>query len=125
MLLAAAGIDPSAISRSASPAVTNLVVQKVAAGEVDAGACFEGAQDSLADSEAVTPIARTEPVPGDPVVVRPGLGTELIKQLRSAMIDMATVAETKPFFTFSEIDGFLPAVDGDYDRVDELARQLK
>ncbi len=100
------------------------VVAQVANGSADAGACFEGAQDTLPDPEAVVPIARTEPVPGDPVVVRPGLGPELVNRLRSALIEMSTVPEARPFFTFSEIDGFVPAVDADYDRVAELLRHL-
>ena len=125
MLLVAAGFDLERDLEVSFAGGHHLVVQKVAAGEVDAGACFDGAQDTLSDPGAVIPIARTEPVPGDPVVVRPGLGGELIKKLRSAMIDLATVPEAKSFFTYSEIDGFVPAVDGDYDRVDELVRQLK
>jgi len=125
MLLNAAGIDAERDLKVSFAGGHHLVVKKVAAGEVDAGACFEGAQDTLADPESVVPIARTEPVAGDPVVVRPGLGAELVKKLRSAMIELATVPEAKPFFTYSEIDGFVPAVDGDYDRVDELLRQLK
>ena len=92
----------------------------VADGAADAGACFEGAQDTLVDREAVVPIARTEPIPGDPVVVRAGLGAPLVTQLRAALIELANVPEARPFFMYAEIDGFVPAIDNDYDRVAEL-----
>jgi phosphonate transport system substrate-binding protein len=125
LLLASAGLDPAQDIDSVFAGGHHKVVAQVAAGKVDAGACFEGAQDTLEDPEGVVPIARTEPVPGDPVVVRPGLGADLIKKLRSALIEMSTVPKAKPFFTFSEIDGFVPAVDADYDRVAELLRNIK
>ena len=63
-----------------------------------------------------------EPIPGDPVVVRPGLGRDLIKELRMALIELSVLPEAKTFFTFAEIDGFVPAVDSDYDAVAELIR---
>ena len=88
----------------------------------DGAHCFEGADQTLADPDAVVAIARTAPVPGDPVVVRPGLGVDTVKALRSALIDLSTVPEARSFFTFAEIDGFVPAVDGDYDAVAKTIR---
>ncbi len=125
MLFVAAGLNPETDIEPVFAGGHHLVAQMVAKGEVAAGACFEGAEDTLSDPTAITAIARTEPVPGDPVVVRPGLGSELIKNLRSAMIELATVPGAQAYFKFSEVDGYVPAVDGDYDRVDELMRQLK
>ncbi len=124
LLLQAAGIHPEKDMTVSFAGGHHTVVRQVAAGDVDAGACFEGAQDSLADPESVVPIARTAPIPGDPVVVRPGLGVETIKQLRSALIELPTVSAAKPFFTYSEIDGFVPSVDSDYDRIAELLEEI-
>ena len=94
----------------------------VVSGKVDAGACFEGGQSNVDDPTKIAVIARTEPIPNDPVVVRPGLGKETVKALRSVLIEMSTVPEARPFFTFSEIDGFVPAFDSDYDAVAEMVR---
>ncbi|MBI5508332.1 MAG: phosphate/phosphite/phosphonate ABC transporter substrate-binding protein [Deltaproteobacteria bacterium] len=125
ILLKGAGIVPDRDLKATFVGSHKQVVQKVASGEVDAGACFAGAEEMLTDPSAVVAIGRTEPVPGEPVVVRPGLGSELVKKLRSALMEMATVEAAAPFFRFAEIDGFVPAVDADYDRVDELLRQLQ
>lgn len=122
-LLERAGLDPDRDLQPIFAGGHHKVVQMVADGEADAGACFEGAQQTLRDPQAVLPIARTEPILGDPVVVRPGLGSELINRLRSALIEIAVVPEAKNFFVFSEIDGFVPAFDSDYDRVAELIRE--
>lgn len=125
LLLEAAGINPEKDMTVSFAGGHHTVVRQVAAGDVDAGACFEGAQELLADPESVVPIARTEPIPGDPVVVRPGLGVDTIRQLRSALIELPTIKAAKPFFTYSEIDGFVPAVDSDYDRIAEILKQMK
>jgi len=43
--------------------------------------------------------------------------------LRSALIDLSTAPEAKSFFVYSEIDGFVPALDSDYDVVADLVRR--
>jgi phosphonate transport system substrate-binding protein len=116
-LLRARGMDPDKDVVPVFAGGHHKVVKMVAAGEVEAGACFEGAEAVLPDPDSVVAIARTEPVPNDPVVVRPGLGPDVIKRLRSALMELTTLPEARNFFTFSEIDGFVPAVDGDYDAV--------
>jgi phosphonate transport system substrate-binding protein len=123
LLLRQKGVNPDKDIQVVFAGGHHKVVRLVAEGGVDAGACFEGAEHTLQDPEAVTAIARTEPVPGDPVVVRTGLGAPLIKALRTSMIELASDPAAQPFFTFAEIDGFLPAVDADYDRLAELMRQ--
>ncbi len=120
-LLARAGLDPNQDVVPLFAGGHHKVVQMVAEGKADAGACYEGAQETLQNPQEVVPIARTEPILGDPVVVRPGLGRELISQLRSALIELALVPEARNFFVFSEIDGFVPASDREYDR---LAKQI-
>ena len=122
-LLLEAGLDPNKDLKTEFAGGHHKVVRKVAAGEVDAGACFEGAAEMLDDPQSVTTIARTAPITGDPVVVRPGLGSDLVNALRSAMIELSVVPEARGFFTFSEIDGFIPAVDSDYDSIELLIRE--
>ena len=123
-ILRAAGLDPKRDLQPVFAGGHDKVVRMVAAGEVAAGACFEGAEQSLAEPQKIVAIARSEPVPGDPVVVRAGLGRELVQALRSGLVEMATLPEAQAFFTFAEIDGFVPAADGDYDAVAERLRRM-
>jgi phosphonate transport system substrate-binding protein len=124
-LLEQAGIDVQTGLTAVFAGGHHRAAQMVASGEVDAGACFDGAQEGLGDPEAVATLARTEPIPGDPVVVRPGLGSELVNALRAALIQLSLVPEARTFFALAEIDGFVPARDGDYDAVAELARRFE
>ncbi len=117
LLFKDAGID---VERDLEPVFAgshHRVVELVAKGDVAAGACFEGAEDALPEPRSVRPIARTAAILGDPVVVRAGLGPELVRRLRSALIELATDPEARPFFAFAEIDTFVPALDRDYDKV--------
>ncbi len=123
-LLRQAGLEPVRDFTVVFAGGHHKVVQLVAKGEVDAGACYEGAETVLAEPTAVRPIARTEQVPGDPVVVRPGLGPELVAKLRSALIELPSLPEAQSFLSFAEIDGFVPAVDRDYDEVAGLMREV-
>ncbi len=122
LLLRGAGLDPDRDLKTVFAGGHHQVVRMVAEGKADAGACFAGAERTLADPSQVVTLAQTEPVPGDPVVVRAGLGSELIKRLRSALMEMPSVPDARGFFTFAEIDGFVPAFDSDYDRMAELVR---
>ncbi len=124
LLLRQAGLDPDTDLVPVYAGGHHKVVQMVASGAADAGACFEGAEGMLADPRALVPIARTEAIPGDPVVVRPGLGPDVVSRLRTALIELSGAPDARTFFTFAEIDGFVPAVDRDYDRVAELVRSL-
>jgi phosphonate transport system substrate-binding protein len=124
-LLRQVGLDPGRDITAVFAGGHYKVAQMVARGEVDAGACYEGAEGVLSDPSSVRPIARTEVVPGDPVVVRPGLGTEKIQRLRSALIELPSLPEAQSFLTFAEIDGFVPALDRDYDGVAELMRKVE
>lgn len=121
-LLRRAGIDPDNDLEALMAGGHHKVVAMVASGKADAGACFEGAQAELVDPSILSAIARTDPIPGDPVVARAGLGRTLIKQVRSALIELSTLAHARPFFTYADIDSFVPAIDSDYDGVADLMR---
>lgn len=84
-------------------------------GRADAAAVYEGAETNLADPASVRVLVRTDTVPGDPVVVRAGLGPDVIKALRSAFMALGESTPGKRFLAVSELDGFVPALDGDYD----------
>ncbi|MEO1175061.1 MAG: phosphate/phosphite/phosphonate ABC transporter substrate-binding protein [Myxococcota bacterium] len=100
------------------------VIEAVSKRKVDVGAAFESALEMLQDPAAIRVIATTEEVPGDPIVVRPGLGKARIAKLRSAFMELATRPEARPFFDFSGIDSLVPVTDSDYDSFAERAQQL-
>lgn len=101
------------------------VVAAVTDRRLDAGAVFEGAVDMLSDPGAVRVLATTEDVPGDPVVVRPGLGKQRVAALRSAFMELATKPEARPFFEHAGIDSLVPVTDSDYDPFAKRVRQLR
>lgn len=100
------------------------VIEAVSDRSIDVGAAFEAAVEMLQDPAAIRIIATTEEVPGDPLVVRPGLGSARIAKLRSAFMELATRPEARPFFDFSGIDSLVPVTDSDYDPFAERARRL-
>jgi phosphate/phosphite/phosphonate ABC transporter binding protein len=121
MLLKEAGLDPDKDVTVLFAGTHREVVEWVAGGKADAGACFQGAPDMLEHPEGLRVVARTGEIVGDPVVVRPGLPPDLTKRLRSALIDLASTPAAAPFFTAAEIDTFVPATDHDYDALASLA----
>lgn len=100
------------------------VVRAVADRRVDGGATFEGAESMLEDPKAIRIIATTDPVPGDPLVVRPGLGPKTVSQLRSAFMELATLPEARPFFDHAGIDSLVPVSDSGYDNFARLAGRV-
>jgi phosphonate transport system substrate-binding protein len=121
MLLKEAGLDAEADITPLFAGSHREVVEWVAGGKADAGACFQGAPEMLERPEALRVVARTGDIVGDPVVVKPGLAPELAKRLRSALIDLASTPAAAPFFSAAEIDTFVPATDHDYDALAALA----
>ncbi len=97
-------------------------IRLLAAGKVDAAAVFEGASEMLDTPSAVRVLARTDAIPGDPVVVRTGLGTIVINKLRSSLIELGVGEHNpaRPFFAGLGVDGFVPVVDSDYDAAEIL-----
>ncbi len=125
-VLRAAGVPVATAQRflGSHQAVLGAVTNR----SLDAGAVFEGALDMLDDPSAVRVLATTEEVPGDPVVVRPGLGKKRVAALRSAFMELSTRPEARPFFEYAGIDSLVPVTDSDYDpfarRVKQLRRRL-
>lgn len=115
MLLKKAGLDPEHDITAVFVGSHRRVVELVAAGGAEAGACFAEAPELLEDPAALRVLAQTAAIPGDPVIVGPALTGEHIKKLRRALIDLATNPQAASFFSYAGIDGFVPAGDHDYD----------
>ncbi|MEL6545799.1 MAG: phosphate/phosphite/phosphonate ABC transporter substrate-binding protein, partial [Myxococcota bacterium] len=92
------------------------VIQAVTERKIGAGAVFEAALEMLDDPGAVRVLAETEVVPGDPIVVRPGLGRKRVQALRSALMELATRPDARAFFEFAGIDSLVPVTDSDNDQ---------
>lgn len=120
VLLKQAGIDPEEDIFPIFAGSHRTVVRLVTSGRVDAGACFDGAVKLMDGAEQLVEVARTKQVPGDPVVVRPGLGVEFVAALRELLMGLAEVPEAKTFLEMSGITGFIWSLDKDYDEVAEL-----
>jgi len=69
--------------------------------------------------EDVTIIMRSDPIPTDPILLRPGLDGELVARLMAAWLTVSPEA-CEAF----KLDGFAPAIDEDYDPIRAIADVL-
>jgi phosphonate transport system substrate-binding protein len=114
-LLLDAGFDPARDLGSIVFAGGHAqVVEMVAKGDVDAGACFKGARRFLADPDTVRELVYTELIPNDPVVVRESLPPGVVQRLREIFLDLRFQPHAKVFFELMDLEGFLPATDDVY-----------
>ena len=93
------------------------VVEAIANGQVDAGACFRGCQRFLAEPDKLNIIALTDLIPNDPVVVSATLPDPVVQRLREIFIELAFQPRARVFFELMNIEGFLPATDEQYKQV--------
>lgn len=93
------------------------VVEAIASGAVDAGACFKGCERFLGTPTLLTTIAVTDPIPNDPVVVSATLPEPVVQRLREIMIGLTFDPRARVFFELMNLQGFLPATDEQYKRL--------
>jgi len=99
-------------------------IAALANGMVDLACTNEFRYLKAIDAGVITPddvtiIMKSEPIPTDPVVLRPGLGEETVALLTAAWLTVPATA-CEPF----KLDGFAPAIDRDYDPIRAIADTL-
>ncbi|MBI2944263.1 MAG: phosphate/phosphite/phosphonate ABC transporter substrate-binding protein [Candidatus Wallbacteria bacterium] len=97
------------------------VVLNVLLRKVDAGAIYEGAAEEAVSNDpvrlaALRVLARTEPIPGEPIVVLASAPQELKDRIRGAFLALFQDHALK----FEDVLGFAPVRDSDYDYVRRL-----
>jgi phosphonate transport system substrate-binding protein len=127
------GIDPDNDVRGTSIANQTQIAVNVCQGTVDAGAIYDDARTNKgADTSCpgimtkTKVLATSDPIPGDPQMIRSKLNSAQKQKLKDAMIAMGSdetiKAALKALYT---IDGLVPAQDSDYDVVRDIVKQAK
>lgn len=129
-MLKARGIDPirdfKQVLYSGGHDATVLAVLH---GKVDAGATYANSPDgsdtawmrylkNAEEAKKIRAIAFSEPIPADNLVVSGRLDRALIETIEQTFIELSRDPQGKKMLRdLYQIDGFVPATDGDYDSV--------
>jgi len=71
-------------------------------------------------------LATSDPIPGDPQMIRHNLNSAQKKKLKDAMIAMGTDPTIQPALkALYTIDSLVPAQDSDYDVIRDIVAQAK
>ena len=129
-MLKARGIDPIRDFKQVLYAGGHdATVLAVFNGKVDAGATYANSPDgkdtawmrflkNSEDVQKIRAIAFSEPIPADNLVVSAKLDEELAKKIAEIFLELSRDPKGRKMFReLYQIDGFVPAVDQDYDSV--------
>jgi phosphonate transport system substrate-binding protein len=125
MLLKKAGIDPDRdLSEKVFLGTHSRVVEAVLQGPVDAGATYSEALDDAKKRglavEKLKILAETDPIPKDCIAARPDIEKSVVDSLKSGFMAYRAKKE-KMNGGGSIINGFIPAMDENYDIVRAVA----
>ena len=106
----------------------NKVIAAVLGRQVDAGAIYDGAlriaRNAGAQTDDLSILASTDPIPHDAVTVRSGLDPILAQKIRDALVGMDMTDAGRRVIAASKkgLTGFVPAEDSLYDPVRRTAK---
>src|SRR5258708_22280465 len=127
------GINPDTHVQGVNISNQTQIGVNVCQGTVDAGAIYDdartnkGADTSCPGIMTKTKIlATSDPIPGDPQMIRHTLNSAQKNKLKDAMIAMGSDPTIQPALkALSTIDSLVPAQDSDYDVVRDILKQAK
>ncbi len=127
------GINPDTDVRGTNISNQTQIAVNVCQGTVDAGAIYDdartnrGAETSCPGIMTKTKIlATSDPIPGDPQMIRHNLNSAQKKKLKDAMIAMGSDSTIQPALkALYTIDSLVPAQDSDYDVIRAIVKQAK
>ncbi|MBU1107458.1 MAG: phosphate/phosphite/phosphonate ABC transporter substrate-binding protein [Candidatus Riflebacteria bacterium] len=130
-LLLEAGIHTEKdFSEAAFLSKHDAVVLNVLLGKYDAGACYDDARNTLRDKskmDELTILATTPDITNEPIVVRKSLPPDLIEKIKQALLDLSIkTPEGKEILDdLTDVQGFLPIKDTDYDYIEKVQTLLE
>lgn len=130
-VLLEAGVNPAKdFAESAFLNTHDLVVENVLRRKYDAGACYDDARKTLPDKSKIddlTILATTQDISNEPIVVKKSLPTELKEKIKQALLDlnMKTPEGREVLKNLSDVQGFLPVKESDYDYVERVQKILE
>jgi phosphonate transport system substrate-binding protein len=107
----------------------DATVLAVLHGKVDAGATYANSPDgsdtawmrylkNAEEAKKIRAIAFSEPIPADNLVVSANLERGLVEKIEQTFVELSRDPQGKKMLReLYQIDGFVPATDGDYDSV--------
>ncbi len=106
------------------------VVLAVLLGKFDAGACYDDARNTLREKSKMndlTILATTENISNEPIVVRSDLPEDLVEKIRKAFLklDVDNPHYKKVLEECTDVQGFVPAQDSDYDYIEKAYKVLQ
>lgn len=126
-----AGLNPDKdFSEAAFLGNHDAVVLNVLLGRYDAGACYDDARNTLRDKEKIHQLkilATTQDISNEAIVVRSDLPSDLIEDIKKAMLELKIEnPDMKPILQdLTDVQGFVPAVDRDYEYTRRMLKFLK
>ena len=127
------GLNPDSDVKGVNISNQTQIAVNVCQGTVDAGAIYDdartnkGADTSCPGITTKTKIlATSDPIPGDPQMIRHNLNSAQKKKLKDAMIAMGSDETIKPALkALYTIDSLVPAQDSDYNVIRDIVAQAK
>jgi phosphonate transport system substrate-binding protein len=125
------GIDPDTDVKGTHISSQTQIAVTVCQGSVDAGAIYDdarknkGVDTSCPNIMSKTRIlATSDPIPGDPQMIRHNMNSAQKKKLKDALVALGTdPTMQKVLKNLYTIDSLVPAQDSDYDVVREIVKQ--
>ena len=127
------GINPDTDVKGVSISNQTQISVNVCQGTVDAGAIYDDARKNAGANTSCPGImtktkilATSDPIPGDPQMIRHNLNSAQKKKLKDAMIAMGSDPTIQPALkALYTIDSLVPAQDSDYDVIRDIVKQAK
>jgi phosphonate transport system substrate-binding protein len=125
------GMNPDTDVKGTHISSQTQIAVNVCQGSVDAGAIYDDARKNKGVDTSCPNImtktrilATSDPIPGDPQMIRHNMNSAQKKKLKDAMIALGTdPSMQKILHDLYTIDSLVPAQDADYDVVREIVRQ--
>ncbi|RCK75320.1 MAG: Phosphonate ABC transporter phosphate-binding periplasmic component [Candidatus Ozemobacter sibiricus] len=130
-LLIEAGVNPDKDFAEASFLQKHdSVVLNVLLGKYDAGACYDDARKTLREKEKMdelTILATTQDISNEPIVCRQDLPEDLAEKIRQAFLKLKIddPQYKKVLEDCTDVQGFMPAADADYEYTRKVYELLK
>src|ERR1700694_3636795 len=127
------GINPDSDVVGVNISNQTQIAVNVCQGTVQAGAIYDDARKNKgADTSCpgimtkTRVLATSDPIPGDPQMIRHTLNSAQKQKLKDAMIAMGSDSTIQPALkALYTIDSLAPAQDSDYDVIRDIVRQVK
>jgi phosphonate transport system substrate-binding protein len=125
------GINPDSDVKGTHISSQTQIAVNVCQGSVDAGAIYDDARKNSGVATSCPGImtktrvlATSDPIPGDPQMIRHNMNSAQKKKLKDALLALGTdPAMQKVLKDLYTIDSLVPAQDSDYDVVRDIVRQ--